>query len=201
MKRVCVFCGSSGGARGEYMAAARSLGRLLACEGLETVYGGGKIGLMGEVARSAMEAGGHVIGVIPANLEERELGFKELPDLRVVGSMHERKALMSELADAFIALPGGVGTIEEFFEALTWTQLGFHKKPCGLLNVEGYYDKLLAFMDHVCEEKFVEQEDREMILEDSSPEGLLERLRNFQPSGKDKAKWVLDQERRRIRSS
>ncbi|MEN4099329.1 MAG: TIGR00730 family Rossman fold protein, partial [Anaerolineaceae bacterium] len=155
MKRICVFCGSSPGARPEYLDAAAALGQALARRGLGLVYGGGRLGLMGAIARAALAAGGEVTGVIPRGLVEREVGFTELNDLRVVESMHERKALMIELSDGFIALPGGLGTIEEFFEALTWGQLGLHQKPCGLLNVSGYFDHLVAFLDNVRAEQFV----------------------------------------------
>src|SRR5512134_2318019 len=136
IKRVCVFCGSSSGARSEYGQAAQQLGLVLARQKIELIYGGGRIGLMGQIARTVLEAGGQVIGVIPRPLVERELAFTQVSDLRIVGSMHERKALMADLADGFIALPGVLGTIEEFFEVVTWAQLGIHPKPCGLLNVE-----------------------------------------------------------------
>ncbi len=137
MKRVCVFCGSSPGARPEYLQAAIELGQALAGKNIGLVYGGAKVGMMGKIAESVLEKGGEVIGVIPKDLVEREVAFTGLADLRVVGSMHERKALMADLSDGFIALPGGLGTIEEFFEVVTWAQLGIHPKPCGLLNVRG----------------------------------------------------------------
>ena len=148
MQRICVFCGSQVGRRPLYAAAATALGTLLAQRGIGLVYGGGKIGLMGVVADAALAAGGEVIGVIPERLMNRELGHGGVTDLRVVDSMHERKAMMSELSDGFIALPGGYGTFEEFFEVVTWMQLGIQSKPCGLLNVGGYYDMLLALLDH-----------------------------------------------------
>src|ERR1043165_174167 len=144
-RRVCVFCGSSPGARPEYRQAAEAMGRLLASRRIGLVYGGGNVGLMGLLADAALSAGGEVIGVIPRHLDAREVAHRGLPDLRVVASMHERKALMADLSDAFIALPGGLGTLEEMFEILTWAQLGLHRKPCGLLNVLGYFDRLLSF--------------------------------------------------------
>ena len=191
MKRICVFCGSSPGARPEYADAARELGSLLARHNIGLVYGGGKVGLMGEVAAAALEAGGEVIGVIPEQLVKREVGFTSLKDMRVVGSMHERKALMAELSDGFVALPGGLGTIEEFVEAATWAQLGLHNKPCGLLNVCGYYDGFTVFLDHATEEMFVRPENRGMIIVEESPERLLDRFSNYQPVITDKAKWAL----------
>lgn len=191
MKRICVFCGSSPGARQEYVEAARSMGKALARRKIGLVYGGGNVGLMGEIARSAVDAGGEVIGVIPSWLVEREVAFTELKDLRVVTSMHERKALMAGLSDGFVALPGGLGTIEEFFEAATWAQLGLHKKPCGLLNVCGYYDSLTVFLDHSSEEMFVRPENRNMILMEESPERLIDLFEAYCPVEVDKAKWAL----------
>ncbi len=148
MNRISIFCGSSNGTRPEYLQVARRTGSLLADRGIGLVYGGANVGLMGAVADAALAKGGYVIGVIPRALVEKEVAHKHLTDLRVVGSMHERKATMAELSDAFIALPGGFGTMEEFVEVLTWSQLGLHAKPCGLLNVSGYYDPLLAFFRH-----------------------------------------------------
>src|SRR5579871_639763 len=147
LRRVCVFCGSSSGLRSSYAEAARRLGWTLAGHKVGLVYGGGKVGLMGTVADAVLERGGEAIGVIPQPLVAREIAHPGLTELRIVSSMHERKALMADLSDAFIALPGGYGTLEEFAEALTWSQLGIHKKPCGLLNVAGYYDNLIAFLD------------------------------------------------------
>jgi uncharacterized protein (TIGR00730 family) len=152
------------------------------------VYGGGKVGLMGTLADAALEAGGDVIGVIPQSLVDKELSHPGLSDLRVVGSMHERKALMAELSDAFIALPGGYGTFEEFCEVLTWTQLGLHRKPCGILNVEGYYDRLLALFDHALAEQFVKPVHREMVLSSSSPAGLVASLLEYKLPWVDK--WI-----------
>ncbi len=191
MKRICVFCGSSPGARPEYSEAAREMGKALAMRDIGLVYGGGNVGLMGEVATAAVEAGGEVIGVIPQWLVDREVAYTDLKDLRVVGSMHERKALMAGLSDGFIALPGGLGTIEEFFEAATWAQLGIHKKPCGLLNIYGYYDNLVKFLDHSAGEMFVRQENRNMIIVEESPESLINRFESYSPVTLDKATWAL----------
>ena len=179
LKRVCVFCGSSPGVRPGYAAAAREMGTRLAERGIGVVYGGGKVGLMGVVADAAMAAGGEVIGVIPEGLMAREVGHAGVTELRVVRTMHERKALMAELSDAFVALPGGFGTWEEYFEVLTWAQLGIHPKPCGLLNVEGYYGALLAMMDHAATEGFVRPEHRASVLEAAEPARMLELLAAF----------------------
>ncbi len=191
MKRICVFCGSSPGARPEYLRAAEQLGHALASKNLGLVYGGARVGMMGKIAEAVLEKGGEVIGVIPKGLVEREVAFTGLADLRVVDSMHERKALMVDLSDGFIALPGGLGTIEEFFEVATWAQLGMHPKPCGLLNVEQYYNSLMDFLDHTVSEKFVELEHRSMILVDENPESLLQKFETYQPPTVDKARWVL----------
>lgn len=164
------------------------MGELAARRGLGVVYGGGHVGLMGIAADGALAAGGEVIGVIPTALEARELAHGGLTELRVVGSMHERKALMAELADAFVALPGGYGTLEEFCEVLTWAQLGLHRKPCGLLNVAGYYDALLDFFDRTVREQFVPPAHRSIVLEDDDPERLLDRLAGYQPPAVDK--WL-----------
>jgi len=181
MRRVCVFAGSSSGARPEYCDAAGALGRLLAERGIGVVYGGARVGLMGTLADAALAAGGEVVGVIPAALVAKEVAHTGLTDLRVVDSMHERKALMSDLADAFIALPGGWGTLEEFFEVLTWAQPGLHRKPCGLLNVQGYFDRLLAFLAHTIDEGFVQPEYTAMIALAATPEELLDRLASSTP--------------------
>jgi uncharacterized protein (TIGR00730 family) len=187
MKRICVYCGSSPGTRPEYTAAARQLGQTLACRHIEMVYGGGKVGLMGEIARAVVEAGGHVIGVIPQDLADKEVAFKELTDLRIVNNMHERKALMVKLADGFIALPGGFGTFEEFFEVVTWTQLGFQRKPCGLLNVSQYYAKLIEFLNHAVDEQFMRPEYRSIVLVDENADVLLDKLETYEPPTIDKA--------------
>jgi len=160
MKRICVFCGSSPGIRPAYAAVATQLAGSLAAHGLTIVYGGGNLGLMGILADAALQAGGQVIGVIPRALASKERAHHGLTELRVVGSMHERKALMAELSDGFIAMPGGYGTFEEFCEILTWTQLGLQQKPCGLLNVEGFYDHLLNLFDHAVAEQFVKPDHR-----------------------------------------
>ncbi|WP_306537088.1 TIGR00730 family Rossman fold protein [Geobacter sp.] len=179
MKRICVFCGSSPGRNPAYRDAAEALGRLLAREGIGLVYGGSSVGLMTAVADAALAGGGEVIGVIPHSLEVKEIAHPGLSAIHVVGSMHERKALMVELADGFVALPGGMGTFDEFFEVVTWAQLGIHVKPCGLLNVGGYYDRLTAFLDHAVAERFVKGEHREMIVVEEKPEELLERFRAY----------------------
>jgi uncharacterized protein (TIGR00730 family) len=181
MKRVCVFAGSSSGAHPDYRSAAQLLGRALVERGLGLVYGGASVGLMGEVADAVLAAGGDVIGVIPEDLVAKELAHMGLSDLRIVASMHERKAAMSDLSDGFIALPGGWGTLEEFFEVLTWGQLGLHRKPCGLLNVRGYFDGLLAFIDHSIDERFVTRENRAMIQIADTPERLLSLFAGYSP--------------------
>ena len=191
MRRICVFCGSSPGARPEYIHAAQQLGYTLASQNIGLVYGGARVGMMGKIAEAVLEKQGEVIGVIPKALVEKEVAFTGLADLRVVDSMHERKALMAGLSDGFIALPGGLGTIEEFFEVVTWAQLGIHPKPCGLLNVRQYYDRLLDFLDHTVDESFVELEHRSMVLVDENPEKLLQKFDSYHPPTIDKAKWVL----------
>jgi uncharacterized protein (TIGR00730 family) len=191
MKRICVFCGSSPGARPEYVQAARQLGSVLADRNVGLVYGGASVGVMSAIAKTVLDASGDVIGVITKGLVEKEVAFTELSDLRIVDSMHERKALMVELSDGFIALPGGLGTIEEFFEVLTWAQLSLHSKPCGLLNVCQYYTKLMDFLDHSVDEQFVEGEHRSMVLIDENPETLLDKFETYQPPKADKASWAL----------
>ena len=176
LHRVCVYCASNDGARPEYLAAARALGTLLAERDLALVYGGGRVGLMGAIADAALAAGGEVIGVIPHALVQREVAHNGLTALHVVDSMHERKSLMAELSDAFIALPGGFGTLEEFFEVVTWTQLGLHRKPCGLLNVAGYYDPLVALIDRAVADGFIQPANRGIVVTESDPEALIDRL-------------------------
>ena len=190
MQSVCVFCGSSPGLDPAYTEAARSLGRTLAKANIRLVFGGGHVGLMGVVSNAAIEAGGEAIGVIPKFLVERELAHTGLTDLRIVGSMHERKAMMSDLSEGFITLPGGTGTLEEFFEILTWAQLGEHEKPCGLLNVAGYYDPLLAVFDHMIDKGFLSESNRALVLVlvESEPERLLWGLERYQPP--KTAKWI-----------
>ena len=181
MKRICVFCGSSPGARPAYIQAAQRLGKLLAERKIGMVFGGGCVGLMGAAADAALDNGGEVIGVIPDSLMRREIGHRGVTKLHVVKSMHERKSLMADLSDAFIALPGGYGTLEEFAEVVTWSQLGIQVKPCGLLNVEGYWDGLLKFLDHAVDEQFVRPENSQLILVASTPESMLERLADWTP--------------------
>ena len=191
MKQICVFCGSSPGAKPEYVEAARLLGQTLAERKMVCVYGGSRVGLMGQVAKACLEASGEVIGVIPRQLVAMEVAYKELAQLVVVESMHERKARMAELADGFIALPGGLGTFEEFLEVLTWAQLGMHRKPCGILNTCSYYDKLLGFLDQAVEQQFVEKVHRDMIQVDESPAGLLDKFDAYRAPTADKAAWAL----------
>jgi uncharacterized protein (TIGR00730 family) len=192
LKRVCVFCGSSDGARSSYREAAAMLGRVLAARRIGVVYGGGNIGLMGALADAALGAGGDVIGVIPEHLVNKELAHRGV-DLRIVHSMHERKALMADLADAFIALPGGYGTLEEFCEVLTWSQLGLHAKPCGLLNVDGYYDSLLGLFDHAVAEGFVRSPSRDLVVVDDQAAPLLDRLALWQAPQVER--WIDRDER------
>ena len=194
MKRICVFCGSSPGAKPEYVLAARQVGALLAQRKIGLVFGGGRVGMMGQLAKAALENGAEVIGVIPSELHEKRVAFPGLADLRVVGSMHERKALMAELADAFMALPGGLGTLDELFEIVTWAQLGMHRKPCGLLNVAGYFTPLLAFLDRVVSEGFLDAAHRSMILTSENPEDLLRQFETYRPVAADKAAWALGME-------
>ena len=176
MRRICVFCGSRSGGRPEFAAAARNLGALLAGHNLGLVYGGGKVGLMGVLADAVMAAGGEVIGVIPGSLADKEVAHGGISELRVVSTMHERKALMAELSDAFIALPGGFGTLDETFEILTWAQLGLHTKPCGMLNAGGYFDSLLVFLDSAVQEGFLQPAHRRLLVQAENPETLLRKL-------------------------
>ncbi len=193
MRRICVFCGSSVGGRQAYREAARRVGTLLATRGIGVVYGGGNVGLMGDLADAALAASGEVIGVIPQALVARELAHQSLSHLHVVASMHERKALMADLSNAFLALPGGFGTFEEFCEAVTWTQLGLHAKPCGLLNVEDYYDPLLALFDAGVRERFIRAENRAIVLSDREPERLIDALLASRPLMTPK--WIDRDER------
>jgi uncharacterized protein (TIGR00730 family) len=181
MKRVCVFCGSSAGTNPVYVEAATAVGRALARRGLGLVYGGGGVGLMGAVADAALAEGGEVVGVIPRALQFRELAHGGLTTLHVVGSMHERKAKMSELAHGFMALPGGMGTLEEFAEILTWAQLGLHARPCGLLDVAGYYRPLVSFFDNAAAEGFVRPEHRRLVLVSRDPDELLDQFLAWTP--------------------
>lgn len=181
MKRICVFCGSSAGCRPEYRDATGELAAELVRRNIGLVYGGGKLGLMGSLADAVLSAGGEVVGVIPEHLMAWEVGHSGLTELHVVRSMHERKELMADLSDAFIALPGGFGTLEEFCEVLTWTQLGLHAKPCGILNVVGFYSPLLAMFDRLVEERFLNPENRALVLARESPSELLQELEDWSP--------------------
>jgi uncharacterized protein (TIGR00730 family) len=194
LKRICVFCGSSLGARPAYKEAAEGLGKALAEEGIGLVYGGGGIGLMGALADAVLAAGGEVIGVIPDSLMRREVGHRGVTRLHVVQTMHERKALMADLADAFIALPGGYGTLEELLEIVTWSQLGIQQKPCGLLNIENYWDGLLKVLDHAVDEGFVRPENSRLVLVAQTPEWMLERLEEWEPPGHIE-KWATNVQR------
>jgi uncharacterized protein (TIGR00730 family) len=193
MRRVCVYCGASPGRRPSYLREARRLGGLLAERGIGLVYGGASVGLMGALADAALAGGGEVLGVIPRNLEEREIGHRRLTKLHVVGSMHERKQKMSDLADAFLALPGGVGTLEELSETLTWSMLGLHAKPLGLLDVDGYWRPLLEFLDHAVAEGFLRAEHRALVLDDASATSLLDRLAAWRPPAPT-VKWITREE-------
>jgi uncharacterized protein (TIGR00730 family) len=192
LSSVCVFCGSNGGADPAYLETATNTGRALAERGVRLVYGGGKVGMMGAVADGALDAGGEVVGVIPRQIFDLEIGHEGVSELRVVGSMHERKALMAELADAFVAVPGGIGTLEELIEVYTWSQLGIHDKACGVLNVRGYYDGLAAFLDHAVREGFLRPQHRAVLTVAEDPEQLLDALAAFTPPRV--GKWLeLDQ--------
>jgi uncharacterized protein (TIGR00730 family) len=188
LSSICVFCGSNGGADPAYLAAAEAVGAGLARRGVRVVYGGGRVGMMGAVADAARAAGGEVVGVIPQQIFDLEIGHTGLHDLRVVGSMHERKALMAELSDAFVALPGGIGTLEELFEVYTWAQLGIHAKPLALLDVAGYYKPLAAFLDHAVAQRFLRPETREMLAVADDLDSLLETLERWQPAPMHK--WI-----------
>lgn len=188
MKSVCVYCGSNPGRQPAYAEAARRLGEALVERGLGLVYGGASVGVMGVLADTVLALGGRVTGVIPEALVRREVAHPGLSELRVTGSMHERKTLMAELADGFVALPGGIGTLEELFEAWTWAQLGLHGKPCGLLNVAGYFDGLLAFLDHAVAERFVKEPHRGMLIVGDEPDDLLRRFEAYEAPAV--RKWI-----------
>ncbi|MEP4031910.1 TIGR00730 family Rossman fold protein [Roseibium polysiphoniae] len=192
MKSVCVFCGSSYGSNPVYTHAASETGTLIAKQGLTLVYGGAKVGLMGTVADATLAAGGEVIGVLPTSLQEKELSHDGLSELHIVSSMHERKAQMAELSDAFLTLPGGAGTMEELFEVWTWGQLGLHNKPCGFLNTQGFYDKLLGFLDFQTQEGFMKPVMRDMVQAADNPADLLEMFRAYQPPATPK--WIEAEE-------
>ena len=195
---ISVFCGSGSGTRQAYTAAARELGVLLAGKNIRLVYGGGKRGLMGVIAETMLNNGGRVTGVIPRALADKEVAYTDLHDLRIVGSMHERKAAIARIADAFIALPGGFGTMDEIFEAITWAQLGIHQKPCAFLNVRGYYDHLIAFIDHAVKEQFIPSDNKALILVDDKPDKLLHKIEDFRPAQVDKANWALKNSNKQI---
>jgi uncharacterized protein (TIGR00730 family) len=188
LRRICVFCGSNSGTRQIYQQAAQTFGRLLCRRGIELVYGGGNVGLMGVLANACLNEGGRIIGVIPQALADKELAHTGLTELRIVSSMHERKSVMADLSDAFVALPGGYGTWEEFFEVLTWSQLGIQRKACALLNVNGYYDPLLEMADKALSEEFIRDAHRDLLQSDSDPERLLDRLSHY--SGPAIDKWI-----------
>jgi len=188
LKRLCVFCGSNRGANRVYAEAVRELGREMVRREIGLVFGGGGVGLMGEVADAVLEAGGEVIGVLPFALGLREVRHPDVEDIRIVDSMHERKSLMSELSDGFIAAPGGYGTLEELVEQLTWSQLGLHRKPCGLLNVEGYFDSLLDFFDASTQRNFIRPEHRATLLVSGTGSDLIEQFEVYEPPGLDK--WI-----------
>ncbi|WP_433508429.1 TIGR00730 family Rossman fold protein [Pseudonocardia halophobica] len=192
MKRLCVFCGSNVGRGRSYLDAARELGRLLARQEITLVYGGAGVGTMGALADATLEAGGEVIGVIPQQQTGEEMAHQGLTELHVVESMHERKAMMSELADGFVALPGGLGTLEEFAEALTWAQLGLHRKPTGLLDANGYYSLFLAFLDHAVAEGFLRPTDRQLVLAGRDPDALVRELQRWEPQGEQRWEPVLE---------
>lgn len=193
IRSVCVYCGSASGSRPVYVEAAQALGRTLAESGLTLVYGGGHVGLMGRVADAALAAGGEVIGVIPELLMSKEVGHTGLTRLEVVPDMHRRKQRMADLCDAFIAMPGGAGTLEELFEVYTWAQLGYHRKPIGLLNVEGFYDPLLALLHHTAREGFLREAYIGMLLAEPDPGDLLDACRRYQPLTEDK--WAGHRQR------
>lgn len=188
LRRICVYCGSSLGGDPAHRVAAHELGAFLARSGFGVVYGGGNVGLMGAVADGALSQQGEVIGVIPRSLMEKELGHGGVTDLRVVGSMHERKQMMVDLSDGFIALPGGFGTLDELFETLTWLQLSFHDKPVGLLNVGGFFDGLIEFIHHMSRSGFVKTEHAGCVLVESDPATLLSHMESFRPP--DLGKWI-----------
>lgn len=188
LNKICVYCGSSPGRRPVYIEQAQNLGRLFAQRKIELIYGGASVGVMGKLADAVLKNGGNVTGIIPENLVSKEVAHNGLTDLQVVESMHERKSLMAELSDGFIALPGGMGTVEELFEILTWGQLGLHRKPVGLLNENNYFDHLSAFLDHAVSEHFIKPDHREMLLIEKDPEALLTRFKGYESPVVEK--WI-----------
>lgn len=196
MKNLCIYCGSSPGKRDAYALATQVCGQVLARRGIGLVYGGGNVGMMGRVADAVLAAGGRVVGIIPHHLADKELAHDGATEMIRVHSMHERKQLMADRSDGFIALPGGIGTLEELFETLTWLQLGLHRKPIGLLNVEGFFDAMLTFLDHMVEERFLKREHRELLIVDDDMDRLIDRMSAFEVP--DIAKW-LDRAARELR--
>lgn len=192
MKKICVFCGSSPGTLREYALGAEKLGQVLLKRGIGLVFGGARFGLMGRLADTVLAGGGEVTGVMPSLLVDREVAHPGLSELLVVDSMHDRKALMAELSDAFVALPGGLGTIEELLEMLTWVQLDIHHKPCGILNIEGYFNHLLAFLDVAAQRQFLTDHHRSLLLDSDEPETLLDLLQDFSSPAVNKVGWILD---------
>ena len=192
MKRICVFCGSNPGINPIYLETAEKLGLFLAAKNIELVYGGGRVGLMGKIADTVMANGGKVIGIIPKSLADKEVAHEGLTELHIVDSMHTRKALMEDLSDGFIALPGGFGTFEELCEIITWAQLGFHSKPCGFLNIQGYYDTLVELFDKATQEKFVREKHRKLVLIESEIEEMFELMVNYKPPTLEK--WIKKEE-------
>jgi uncharacterized protein (TIGR00730 family) len=190
VKAVCVYCGSSPGARPVYAQAARAFGRALADADLALVYGGGRVGLMGTIADEVIAAGGRAIGVIPELLVDKEVGHTGLTELHVVPDMHQRKKMMADLSDAFVAMPGGAGTLEEFFEVYTWAQLGYHRKPVALYNVDAFYDPLIALLRHTIDEGFMHATYFDALCIDTDPPALLDQLRRYRPPARDK--WAPD---------
>lgn len=188
MKSICVYCGSNPGRQESYSSAARELAKSLVEREIRLVYGGASVGIMGLIADTVLQLGGQAVGVIPDALLRKEVAHTNLTELHVTQSMHERKTLMAELSDGFIALPGGIGTLEEIFEVWTWAQLGFHKKPCGLLNVEGYFDSLISFLDHTVAEQFVKEQHHSMLIVEHNPDLLLDRFASYKPPTIQK--WV-----------
>lgn len=188
MKNICVYCGANPGRQEAYSSAARDLAKALVDRNLGLVYGGASVGIMGLIADAVLQLGGRAVGVIPEALVRKEIAHKNLTELHVTQSMHERKTLMAELSDGFIAMPGGIGTLEEIFEIWTWAQLGFHAKPCGLLNVAGYFDSLTTFLDHAVAEQFVKKPHRSILIVEHEPEALLDRFASYEPPSIQK--WV-----------
>lgn len=188
MKRLCTYCGASPGRRPEYLNAAESLGRTLAERGIGLVFGAGNTGMMGAVANAAIAGGGEAIGIIPHDLLRKESPYEDLTELVLVDSMHERKAMMAKMSDGFVALPGGLGTLEELFEVWTWAQLGFQRKPCALLNVAGYFDPLITFLDSAVTEGFVREQHRSMLIVVNSPDDLIQQLESYVPP--EVPKWL-----------